>query len=304
MSDVHGSSTVKRRRRTDAELEAVDAAIVEAARAEHPVTLRGVYYRVVSAGAVEKTEKGYRLVGRQLLKLRRNGTVPYNWVTDGTRWVIRPVEFDDLDQMLADASSSYQRALWNDQPDEVQVFTEKDAISGVVEPVCLRWHVPFGVLRGFASETFAHSTALSVVATNQRRSGTTYVYQLGDHDPSGVDAWRDFTEKVTRFVAETRPDVAPQVVFERLAVTPEQVEEWRLPTRPTKGTDSRSRGFEGESVEVDAIPAPTLRRLVEDAITSHVDREQLRLTRVAERSERDVLTRMIARHNTDGGYGS
>jgi hypothetical protein len=68
-------------------LAVVDDAIVTAVATEHPVTLRGVYYRVVSAGGVEKTELGYRLVGRQLLKLRRSGEVPYGWITDGTRLI-------------------------------------------------------------------------------------------------------------------------------------------------------------------------------------------------------------------------
>ena len=66
----------------------------------------------------------------------------------------------------------------------------------------------------------------------------------------------------------------------------------RLPTRPTKRTDSRAAGFEGESVEVDALPAGALRAIVEDAILSHIDAEALRLTQVAEQSERDVLRRI------------
>ena len=61
----------------------------------------------------------------------------------------------------------------------------------------------------------------------------------------------------------------------------------------------------GESVEVDAIPARTLRELVENAITQHVDAEALRLTRVAEDSERDVLTRLAGGFGfVDGGSGS
>jgi hypothetical protein len=75
------------------------------------------------------------------------------------------------------------------------------------------------------------------------------------------------------------------VTFTRLAVTPGQIEEMRLPTRPTKSTDSRSHGFRGGSVEVDAIPAPALRELVEVAIGQHVDPEALRLTRMAEDNE-------------------
>lgn len=69
-SGVYEASPVRRKRRTNVELAQVDAAIVAAVEADAPVTLRGVFYRVVSAGAVPKTEKGYQLISRQLLKLR------------------------------------------------------------------------------------------------------------------------------------------------------------------------------------------------------------------------------------------
>jgi hypothetical protein len=198
---VYGPSTVNRQRRTRAELAAVDDAIVQAVETEHPVTLRGVFYRVVSAGEVEKTEDGYRLIGRELLKLRRAGAIRYDWITDGTRWINKPDSYDDLDQMLEDAVASYRRALWHRQPAEVQIYSEKDAISGVVLPVTHRWDVPLGIVRGYSSESFAWSVAQSIIDAGQRGKDT-HVYQLGDHDPSGVDAWRAFRKTVCGFLLE------------------------------------------------------------------------------------------------------
>jgi hypothetical protein len=327
-AEVYGPSPVKRERRTRAELAAVDDAIIEAVELEHPITLRGVFYRAVSMGAVEKTEHAYRLVGRQLLKLRRTGGIRYDWITDGTRWINKPDSYDDLDQMLEDAAASYRRALWRSQAAEVQIYSEKDAISGVVLPVTHRWDVPLGIVRGYSSESFAWSVAQSIVGAAERGKST-YVYQLGDHDPSGVDAWRAFRKTVCGFLLEeyrelhrriaaaypdhfgevAEPDdhdlgnkstctfvVGEEVaaaVFERLAVTEMQVYDLDLPTRPTKQSDSRAQSFDGGSVEVDAIPPTVLRRIVEDAITQHVDPEELRLTRIAELSEREILTNMI-----------
>jgi hypothetical protein len=280
---VYGARTVKRHRRTNTELEIVDTAIYEAVRDEHPVTLRGVFYRVVSIGAVEKSEAGYRLVGRELLKLRRAGVIPYSWITDGTRLTMKPPSWSDVDTMLEDAAASYRRALWHNQDVEVLVLSEKDAISGVVYPITSRWDVELGIVRGYSSETFAYSVAESIAATEKR----TFVYQLGDHDPSGVDAWRSFEEKVRGF------GLGGDAVFERLAVTPEQILEFDLPTRPTKSTDTRSRGFDGESVEVDALPATVLREIVEKAIVQHIDRRAYELNQRMEASERDGLTRLV-----------
>jgi hypothetical protein len=188
--------------------------------------------------------------------------------------------------MLNDAAASYRRALWRDQGVEVHVFTEKDAISGVLDSVTSRWDVPLGVLRGYASESFCYSMAEAIRATGK----PVYVYQLGDHDPSGLDAWRHFQEKVTSFLTD-KMRLCP-AVFERIAVTPEQITEYQLPTRPTKNSDSRSKTFTGGSVEVDAIPPTAIRRLLEKAITQHIDPEQYRLHQIAEQSERDGLYRM------------
>ena len=283
---VYGSRPVKRYRRTNAELAAIDGAIVKALEDEHPVTLRGVFYRVVAAGAVDKTEAAYKLVGRQLLKLRRAHIVPFSWVTDGTRFVLRPDSFDNLKTMLEDASASYRRALWHKQDVEVMVFTEKDAISGTLHPVTDRFDVPLGVLRGYASETFCYSQAEAIAAA-QSIGKKTVVYQFGDHDPWGVEAWQKFIERVSSFVFEMEGFCT--ATFERLAVTPEQIIELDLPTRPTK---KHAKAFRGESVEVDAIPAPILRELAEEAIVKHIDPDAWRYTQMAEESERDLLTRI------------
>lgn len=143
-----------RQRRTNAELDTVDEAIITSLATEKPATVRAVYYRVVSAGAVAKTEAGYDLVGRQLLKLRRAGRVPYSWITDGTRLVLKPDSWSRLDEMLADAAVGYRRALWHDQAVEVIVLSEKDAISGVIYPVTAKYDVELGIARGYSSETF------------------------------------------------------------------------------------------------------------------------------------------------------
>ena len=283
MGEVYGPRPVRRRRRTNAQLEQLDVSIVTAVEADWPVSLRGVYYRVVSAGAVDKTEADYKTVGRRLLELRRSGRVPYDRITDGTRWVIRPQRFDDMEDALRTTAALYRRRLWRDQDVEVHVFTEKDAITGVIDSVTAQWDVPLGVLRGYCSESFAHEMGAAVAAAGK----PVVVYQLGDHDPSGVGAWEDFQKKVQRFAP------AAEVEFTRLAVTPEQIDTFALPTRPTKATDSRSRNFTGGSVEVDAIPAPQLRRLLDDAIASHVDPQRLEVLHMVEREERAGLRALV-----------
>ena len=88
--------------------------------------------------------------------------------------------------------------------------------------------------------------------------------------------------------------------FTRLAVLPGQIDAWGLPTRPTKKTDSRSSGFIGGSVEVDAIPPDILRALVEAAIRAHFDPGELDRLRRIEASERESLIAFAAQWGQGG----
>src|SRR5262249_10430396 len=88
---VYGPSTVKRARRTRAALDALDEAIYRELAEERPASVRHVFYRMTTLPVgVEKTEAGYRCVQRRLLALRRAGIVPYGWVSDNTRWRVKP----------------------------------------------------------------------------------------------------------------------------------------------------------------------------------------------------------------------
>ena len=282
---AYGTSALngRRYRRTKAELAEIDVAIYEIAEAEEPVTVRGLFYRVMSLGLVPKTEQGYSVVQRQTLKLRRAGELPYGWITDGSRLRLKPRTFSSAQAALENTAQMYRRDLWINQGIHVEVWTEKDAIRGVISPVTAEYDVPLMISRGFSSETFLYETAEDI----NDEGNPAVIYQLGDHDPSGVAAWDDIQRKLRDFV-----DADIDVTFERIAVTPEQIVEMELDTRPTKQSDTRAKAFAGESVEVDAIPSSTLRGLIRSAIEQWIDAGLLSLTKLAERSERTILTRI------------
>lgn len=127
----------------------------------------------------------------------------------------------------------------------------------------------------------------------------TVIYYFGDHDPSGVDIDRavchGIGEAMWSMLDTNKREPTPQqeftycADFERVAVTAEQINEWHLPTRPTKPTDARARKFVGDSVELDAIPADALRSLVTEVIERHVDQHQLSVLRTFEEEERKVF---------------
>ena len=83
------------------------------------------------------------------------------------------------------------------------------------------------------------------------------------------------------------------ITFERIAVTPEQITAWALPTRPTKRSDTRSKNFGEISVELDAIEPNQLRALVQEAIERHLPPEQYAVLKEAEASEREIISRLV-----------
>lgn len=287
---VYGTSALngRRYRRTQAELADINTAIYEIARAEEPVTVRGLFYRVMSRGIVPKSEQGYSVVQRQALKMRRSGELPYGWITDGSRLRLKPKTFSNAQAALENTARMYRRDLWIEQGVHVEVWTEKDAIRGVVSPVTIEYDVPLMISRGFSSETFLYETAEDI----NDEGNPAVIYQLGDHDPSGVAAWDDIQRKLREFV-----DNDIDLTFERIAVNPDQITTLDLPTRPTKQSDTRAAKFIGESVEVDAVPSSVLRDWVRDAIEFWIDPEALRVTKIAEDSEREILHQIASGWN-------
>ena len=280
---MYRPSPINRNRRTDEQIRAIKEQAAVILAADPPMTLRGLFYQLVSAGAIPKTEREYKKLGTYLLQMRREGDIPYHLVADGTRWMRKPITYAGLVAAMEDTRETYRRAIWREQGVYVEIWIEKEALAGVVTRVTEAWDVPLMVSRGFASETYLWEAAEQLRAVRV----PSFVYVFSDYDPSGMG----IAEQVRSGLARLAPDV--DLTVKRLAVTPEQIAAWQLPTRPTKTTDSRSKTFEGESVELDAIPAPQLRALVQAAIEQHIDRQALRQTLAVEEQERSTLSHVL-----------
>ena len=136
-----------------------------------PVTVRQMFYRLVSIGQIQKEEAAYKMVARQLLKMRRKGLIPYDWIADGTRWMRKPKTHSSVDSMLRAGAESYRRSVWLDQPHYVEIWLEKDALAGVCLPVTEEYDVPLMVTRGFSSETFLYAASEEMKAKDGQRPG-------------------------------------------------------------------------------------------------------------------------------------
>jgi hypothetical protein len=275
--------TEKRHRRTKAEIQKLKDAILAVLGEDNPMTVRQVFYRLVSSRVIEKTERAHDSVGAWLVKMRLAGEVPWEWISDNTRWMRKPRTYDSLRQAMEMTARNYRRSLWTEQEAYVEIWCEKDALAGVLAEVTREWDVPLMVSRGFSSVSYLWQAAETIADQDK----PAYLYYFGDHDPSGVLIDRSIEARLQDFLGEWETD--SEIHFQRVAVLPHQIEEMELPTRPTKRDSPIGKKFKGDSVEVDAIPPNQLRALVRDCIEQHVDERQLAVTRAAEKSERETV---------------
>lgn len=297
MNKAYRAGTIKRKRRTNDEIEQLDQQIIDVLTEDHPQSVRHVFYRMTNPRLpepVEKSDRGNRHVQDRVKKLRRDGRVPYGWIADATRRGYHTSTYTDAADFLRTMSWLYRGDLWAQSDKYVEVWCESRPIAGVIQETCKELAVSLYPCGGFSSITLAYEAAQEM--NRQAEAGKTcIVYYIGDYDPAGVL----IDEALER---ELREHLDPYVVmcFWRIAVTEEQIEGYDLPTKPRKATDRRAQHIK-ETVEAEAMPAHILRDILRQEIEIWLPQNALAVTKVAEKSERDHLRRMAEIMGGDDG---
>jgi hypothetical protein len=279
--------TSRANRRSKAEIVAIRDAIIAVIGQDPPMTVRQVFYQLVARGVIEKTEAEYQqTVIRLMTEMRLAGDLPYHWVVDESRRVRITQTFDNVADAIEHTARFYRRSALAQSPDYVEIWCEKDALVGCLWDVTSDYDVPLMVSRGMPSLTFLHGSAQAIQRAAEHGKHS-YVYQFGDHDPSGVL----IPLTIERRLIEMSEGLGcPPPHVERVALTEAQIERYELPTRPTKREGNRhADGFVGQSVELDALPPRILREMVRTVIEQHVSATQTVALREAEASERELL---------------
>jgi hypothetical protein len=249
------------------------------------MSVRQVYYQAVVRGLIDKTEQAYKGIVHLTGKMRRDGEIAYSDIADNTRWMRKPDTYGSIADMAEQTARLYRRQVWAGLPCRVEVWLEKEALSGVLVDVTAKWDVPLMVTRGYPSTSYVHSAGEYIKSNDIE----TFIYYFGDHDPSGRDIARHTEKKLREFAGDV------PVNFVSVAVTRDQIKTLRLPTRPTKKSDSRAKGWKGGSVEVDAIHPTKLREMANACIEQHIPAGHMDVLLAAEESERKALTIFAAK---------
>ena len=281
-----------RHRRTRAQVEQLERQILEVLLEDRPQSIRHLFYRMTNPRLpepVEKTDHGYNQVQARLVSMRRDGIVPYRWISDSTRRGYHTSTYAGAGDFLERMHGLYRGDIWQDSQTHVEVWCESRSLAGVIQGECRRLAVSLYPCGGFASLTLVHEAADDINDLDKDRVVILYV---GDFDPAGV-----LIDKAVE--RELRQCCRAVIEFRRLAINPQQIEEHDLPAKPRKETERRRMDIT-ETVEAEAMPAAIMRRLVVDAVESYLPDGRLGAMKAVEEGERLGLSRLAGIINANG----
>jgi hypothetical protein len=252
------------------------------------LTLRQLYYQLVARGFIPNHDKVYDKLSILLTDARYNGLIDWESIEDRIRVPKMHAEWDNVLALIKSAKYSYRLPRWSDQNFYIELFTEKDALSSVLQPIADDWHIHFCVNRGYSSASAMYDLSKRIIGQLEAGKRCIILY-LGDHDPSGLDMLRDITERNAEFLTKGNEYIYPAFEVVPIALTGAQVKQYNPPSNPAKLTDPRAKWYIAKygdkSWEVDALRPEVMIKLVNDTIAKYVDLPKLEAVKRQERED-------------------
>jgi hypothetical protein len=266
------------------------------------LSLRQLYYQLVARDFIENTVKSYKRIGGLISDARLAGLVDWQMIEDRGRETVIPSAWVSPAEIVRAAANQFRIDRWQGQTKYAEVMVEKDALSGILEPVCRELHVRFTANKGYSSSSAMYEAGKRLTGVLRNRGSAIteiHIFYFGDHDPSGIDMTRDITERLIMFsglkswIEFSGYEVGEVIQIHRLALNYDQVEQWDPPENPAKETDSRYKVYEEEfgtsSWELDAVEPRTLADLVREGIEDLIEQDKWDEVMEEEKRMRDEL---------------
>jgi hypothetical protein len=273
----------------------IDAAI-DIVQQEYPMTIRQLFYRLVSIAVIENCPAHYQRVSKVMTKAREDGRVPYEWIVDRSRATYESANWKNLDELnesLESICTEYRRDYWQDQPCHIEIWCEKDAVTGSIEEVREEFGLIVEAQRGFTSTTNV-GIVTERLLRHYKAGKQIIVLYLGDWDPSGAEIEADVRRRV-KLAAERMDGFGFEFKLQRVAIFKEDIADFNLPPLKVKPADSRAPRFVlahgDQAVELDALPPTELRARLRKAIDSVIDHAAWDRASMVEEVQRDTCRR-------------
>lgn len=244
------------------------------------MTLRQIYYRLVSKYEYPNTKSSYKSLSRQLVKARETNDVDDWRIEDRSRRALGIGDhgYDNIEDFIVDqikelkeSHKYWNRKLWSNQNKKVILALEKDALSRLFSDEAQKFRVKTYATKGYGSYTFLKDLAGDLSTEKEN-----IILYFGDYDPSGRDIQRDLSARIKRY------SKGEEFTVKRIALTKEQIGEYDLPHKPEDAEtlaklrrDPRTATYGMDfAVELDAIEPDELQRLITKAIADNLDSDQ------------------------------
>ncbi len=253
------------------------AVVENYAKQGYTLTLRQLYYQLVASDTIPNDDTVYKKLSSILDDLRYTGMVDWDAIEDRGRVPDLPYYAENIPDAMDDILRAYRLDRQSGQDNVIEMWTEKDAISGILRRVTHEYHIRLVVNKGYSSSSAMYRAYRRLYRELEKGKRVTILY-FGDHDPSGLDMVRDIKDRMINFLLngesldiphntltywynhvglenppadEQRDDeddidyIKRCYVHEMFEVVPigltlEQIREYNPPPNPAKTTDSRS----------------------------------------------------------------
>ncbi len=257
----------------------------------YDLSLRQLYYQLVSKDIIPNTQRDYKNLGDMLGDARMAGLINWDDIVDRTRNLMGNRHWKKPSDLVEQAVRTYAIDKWEDQDDYPECWVEKSALEGVVGRICGELDINFFSCRGYTSISemwIAGQRLLSRLQKGKR----IHIIHLGDHDPSGIDMSRDIKARLDTFIGSHMAGESIHVL--RVALNMPQIERLKPPPNPAKLTDSRATDYiakYGEnSWELDALDPIELNGIIERAVKMYRDEAKWEAAVKREERGRKTLT--------------
>ena len=228
-----------------------------------PVSLRFIHYKLLDdpplrhAGKLDShyrnTKTCYGDLSDLVTRARLQGMIGWAVIKDETRPVIVWNTHKDVGAFIRKELDGFLKNYWRDlqqsQPYHIEIVGEKSTLTPFIQPVAMRYCIPYTLGRGFASLPPRHDMVERFEKSGKRKM---VIIFLTDFDPDGEEIAQSFARSI-------RDDFGvDNVVAVKAALTAEQVVEYQLP--PVMKAKQSSPNYDkftiehGEDVfEIDAV---------------------------------------------------
>lgn len=276
-------------------IETINGILDDYAGQGYDLSLRQLYYQLVSKNLLTNEEKSYKNLGSLVSDARLAGLIDWDMIKDRGREMLANPHWDNPKDFLESVTPQYRFDLWERQSVYVEVMVEKQALEGVLIPVCRLLDVPFTANKGYSSSSALYEASKRYMKAAHGDKELFVIY-LGDHDPSGIDMSRDVKDRLDLF---TGYDVQVQ----RVALNMDQVEALNPPENPAKISDSRANSYIAQfghsSWELDAIEPAQLAQIVQTAVSNIMDLHKFEADRKKQEAERKKLLKFAKKYFED-----